>query len=248
MRKTKLQLALSSILLVTMVLLFVATTVAYFSDNKRFTNTITSGNVEILLSESAVKRDAIGNLVQDPTANRIYGTTGNEVHNYGKIYPSQTIYKDPTIQNIGSEEAWVAFKITIKDGNCDIRNVLGYENSNLINIRELFSGGLFDQTVALGKWNNFDGVVYNDNYAMVQVPEPGKNQYEFYVFVLDPLEQNKTVTVFNTMTISSDWSNTDMKEFAELTIEIEAFGVQTFNMSDCYTAMTTALPEHFNFN
>ena len=39
-----------------------------------------------------------------------------------------------------------------------------------------------------------------------------------------------------------------MQELAELTIEIEAFGVQTFNMADCYTAMTTALPEYFNFN
>lgn len=248
MRKIKLQLALSSILLATMILLFVATTVAYFSDNKQFTNTITSGNVEITLSEAAVKRDSVGHLVQDITAPRVYGGSGNEVHNYGKIYPSQTIFKDPTIKNVGSEDAWVAFKLTLDDGGGDIRKIMGYQNIDYVNIFVLFSGGLFDGAATIGTWNGFDNVIYNDEYAMIQIPNPSEDKYEFYIFVLDSLKNNEKVTVFDTMTISDEWNNAEMQEFAEFRIDVEAFGVQTFNMESCFYAMITALPEHFEFN
>lgn len=255
MRKTKLQLALSSILLVTMVLLFVATTVAYFSDHKQFTNTITSGNVEIVLSEAAVTRDSVGHLVEDKSRPRIT-SYDNATHNYGRIYPSQTIFKDPTIKNTGSEEAWVAYRITLKDGKGDLRKLLGYHLnnnpntiSNEIDISILFDGALFgDPRVHLGEWNGIDNVLYTEEYAMVQVADPANNKFEFYVFILKPLQSGEDVTFFNTMTIPNEWNNAQMQELAELTIEIEAFGVQTFNMVDCYTAMTTALPEYFNFN
>ena len=250
MEKLKTRLFLSSILLVTMVLLFVATTVAYFSDRKQFTNTITSGNVEIVLSEAAVKRDSIGHLVEDKSVPRITSYE-NGVHNYGRIYPSQTIFKDPTIHNKGTEEAWVAFKITINDGDGNLLNVLAYNvnTNNHIDIHGLFSGGFLSATsVKRGTWNGFELTIYNDDFAMIQIADPSHNIFEFYFFVLKPLAVGDAVTVFDTMTIHASWNNTDMQELANLRIDVEAFGVQTFNMPDCYTAMTTALPEHFNFN
>ena len=55
--------AFSGILLGLLVVLLVATTLAYFSDTRQVTNTITAGNVEIVLSEAQVKPDSTGNLV-----------------------------------------------------------------------------------------------------------------------------------------------------------------------------------------
>lgn len=249
MKKLKINLALSIVLLGVLTVLFVATTVAYFTDNKRLaTTTITSGNVEIVLSEAAVKRDDVGHLVQDSSVPRIFGGNGNEVNNYGEIYPSQIIYKDPTITNTGTNEAWVAFKITVKDGSGDIRKLMGYPNSNHIDIRVLFSGAIFDEGAQRGIWNNFERVIFNENYAMVQVGSPAKDKYEFYVFILKPLEKGKSVTVFDTMRIPAEWNNSEMQELAQLTIDVEAFGVQKFNFDTCFDAMTTALPEYFTFN
>lgn len=250
MEKLKTRLFLSSILLVTMVLLFVATTVAYFSDRKQFTGIITSGNVEIMLSEAAVKRDDVGNLVEDKSVPRITSYE-NGVHNYGRIYPSQTIFKDPTIHNKGTEEAWVAFKIKINDGAGNLLNVLSYPNSTSdhIDIHVLFTGGFMSApSVKRGTWKGFDLAFYNEDFAMVQIADPLNDTFEFYFFVLKPLAVGKTVTVFDTMTIPEYWNNVDMQELANLRIDVEAYGVQTFNMSDCFTAMTTALPEHFDFN
>ena len=115
MQKLKLNMALSGILLGLLVVLLVATTLAYFSDTRQVTNTITAGNVEIVLSEAQVKPDSTGNLVEDATLPRFVGGRGETEHKYGKIYPAQTIYKDPTVVNSGSEDAWIAFRITLHD-------------------------------------------------------------------------------------------------------------------------------------
>ncbi|MBE6779931.1 MAG: hypothetical protein E7545_03020 [Ruminococcaceae bacterium] len=249
MKKLKINLAVSIVLLGVLTVLFVATTFAYFTDNKRLnTSTITAGNVEIVLSEAAVKRDEVGNLVKDAAVPRIFGGSGNEIHNYGEIYPSQSIYKDPTIKNIGTDAAWVAFKVTVKDGGGDIRKIMGYTHSNHIDFHVLFSGGLLAETARIGVWNGFERVIYNDNYAMVQVGSPAKDKYEFYFFLLNPLPKGESVTVFDTMKIPAEWNNGEMQELSELVLDVEAFGVQKFNFETCFDAMTTALPEYFTFN
>ena len=248
MRKLKLNLAISGILLAVLTMLFVATTVAYFSDSKHVTNTITVGNVQILLSEASVKRDDVGHLIQDTTVSRIYGGNSDETQNYGYIYPSQSIYKDPTIENVGSEEAWVAFKVTVKDGIGDLRKLMGYPNSDHIDLRVLFSGALFSEGFERSEWNGFEKVFHNENYAMLQVGKPHEDKYEFYIFILKPLESGKKVVLFDNMTIPEEWGNLEMQELKNLVIDVEAFGVQTFNLENCYEAMTKALPKYFTFN
>jgi len=221
MRKIKLNIALTLIMLTVLVSLFVATTLAYFSDSKHVTNTMTSGNVKIALSESAVKYDQIGNLVADPSKPPIIGGSENQIHNYGKIYPSQTIHKDPTVKNIGSETAWIAFKITVKDGKGDLRKIMGYPNSDHIDIRVFFSGALFSERASMISWNGFEKVIKNDKYAMVQVGSPHLDKYEFYVFLLNPVESGEEITLFDTMTISDEWGNTEMQELSELTLTLK---------------------------
>jgi len=128
MNKSKLQVIASGCAFVLSVFLLVSATVAYFSDEVQITNTMTAGNVVIELTEAAVKREQ-GNLVENPLAPRIKGAEEATVRSYGTIYPGISIFKDPTIQNVGESDAWIAAKITFNDGDGDLSKLIGYDGA-----------------------------------------------------------------------------------------------------------------------
>ena len=92
-------------------------TMAYFTDTKAQTNTFTTGNVSIKLDEVVVQKvedstkDTYGDLVAKGDGSRT-----EDDQDYGKLYPGQKIAKDPTITNTGSEDAYIAAKITVTMG------------------------------------------------------------------------------------------------------------------------------------
>jgi len=256
--KLKLELAklkIMALVLVMCVMITVVTggSIAYFTDARQMNNVFTSGNVRVELTEAAVKDDGSGNLIEDTSADRIYGSAisdqrgGGTVNNYGVIFPGQSIFKDPTITNTSDRKAWVAAKVIISDGAGDINRIMGYPGYSEIDIETLLSGGLLDENIHVGSWNGMDDVCYNDNYSMVQiVADSVAGVYEFYFFILSPLEKNGSVTVFDNMTVPAEWGSDDMKELAQLNITIQAFAVQEHGFSDCYTAMREAFPAHFS--
>ena len=225
--------------------------IAYFSDNKEMTNVFTAGNVYISLTEAAVKNDGLGNLIEDPDSPRVEGVaidsaTGVE-HNYGVLFPGKVMYKDPTIKNTGDDPAWVAAKIILTDGDGDINKLLGYPNSQKIDIRALLSGGILDGTGVLrvGTWRGFEDACYDDAHAMVQVADATNGVYEFYFFFNAALVKDEEIVLFDTVTVDPEFTNVDMQEFANFKITVQAFAVQTFGFNDCYTAMCTAFADHF---
>lgn len=244
----KFNIYMSFILLGVLVLMLITATLAYFSDYKQTTNTMTAGNVQISLSESAVKPDGNGNLVADPSAARIYGGTDEVVNNYGKVYPAQTVFKDPTIANTGSEPAWIAAKVTLTDGAGDLSKIMGYETAEGIDIELLLGGGLLDEKVHVGTWNGLQNVCYNDRYAMVQIPNTAEGEYSFYFFMSEPVATGSSVMLFDTFEVPFEWNNAEMQHLKQLTVKVEAFGVQTMNLDNCFVAMTDAFPEYFDFN
>ena len=127
MKPLKKQLIASGILLCFSMLLFLGTTIAYFTSSKEVSNTLTAGNVYVELTEAAVKADKEGHLVEDKTKSRIIGTETETIHDYGKVFPGQMIHKDPTIKNTGNQNAWIAAKVTITDGTGDVHKIMGYE-------------------------------------------------------------------------------------------------------------------------
>lgn len=245
MKSMKLNLLMSGVLLLVCAALLVVTTFAYFSDTKRVTNTLTVGNVAISLSEAAVKHEN-GNLVEDTSKPRIFGDEQGTVNDYGKVYPAMTIHKDPTVINTGSEDAWLAMRLTVSaTGN--LAAVMGYGDVPGIDIRMLLSGALFDETVHVGKWNGFEGVNYTSRYAMLQKADPAQGTYTFYVFFKDVFSPGEKITLFNTLGFPPEWSGADMRHLVGFKMYVEAFAVQTFELEDCYTAMTEAFPTHFDF-
>ena len=227
-------------------LLFAGTTFAYFTDTQTISNTIVAGNVKIQLTEAAVKEE-MGHLVEDPSQDRVMGGEDVTVNEYGRIYPGMTIYKDPTITNVGDDAAWIAAKITISDGGNGLDDLIGYPSIPGIDIKTILSGGLLDQSATMGVWNGIPNVRYNDNYAIIQKADHTTGTYEFYVFILQTLQPNHSVTLFDQFEMPAEWTSGELKNMSQLTIHVQAYGVQLFDMTSCYQAMTTAFASEFSF-
>lgn len=221
--------------------------IAYFTDAKENTDVFTVGNIYITLTQTAVKADENGNLVADTESERIEGNDLGTptVTNNGKLFPGKTIAKDPTIKNVGNDDAWICAKVIIEDGSRDIHKLYGYEGYAEIDIEGLLVGGLLDEQVHVGVWNGMQDVCYNENYAMVQVADAVSGKYEFYFFILEKTEKDDEIVVFEQIFIDEFFGNEEMKELAELKITVQAFAVQSFGFSDCYKAMRTAFGDHF---
>ena len=236
----------SFILLGAILITLVGTTLAYFTVTRQSTNnTLTAGNITIVLSEAAVKAEPSGNLAEDPQMPRIIGGRDTVFNNYGKVYPGQTIFKDPTILNTGTLPAWIAAKITFTDGAGDLTKVMGYEGYEDIDIEVLLSGGLLDEGTRFGVWNGIPNVTYNDRYAMIQVPNAAQGRFEFFFLILAPMDSGQSVTLFDHILFPPEWNNAEMQQLADLTIHIEAFGVQATQTDNCLGAMSEAFPKHF---
>ena len=246
MTKEKFQLILSFACFGLAILLFAGTTFAYFSDTKEITNTMTAGNVSIELSEAAVKSVG-GNLVEDTSQKRVLGGTDATVHNYGRLYPGMSIHKDPTIKNTGDEPAWIAAKITVTDGAGDLQQIMGYDGYAGIDIKTMLSGGIIGQRAHSGTWNGIENVRYTDDFAIVQKADALTGTYEFFIFILQPLEAGEDVVLFDELSVPPEFSSQDMQHLADLKIHVQAYAVQLFDLNSCYEAMVKAVSSHFPF-
>ena len=247
MKNVKKLLFIEAIVLLLAILMFAQTTFAYFSSRTKTTATITAGDVAIVLSEAAVKRDASGHLIEDKEKTRIFGTSDGAIHDYGVVFPGQKIFKDPTIMNTGTNDAYIAAKMTISDGVGDIHRVIGYADYKEIDLEMMFGGGFLDRLgeTTFGDWHGIEAVSYNDDFAIAQIPKPEENKYDIYFFILKPSKHGESIKLFTEMFFSGEFNNEQMKEFAELRVDIHAFAVQTFGFESCYEAMLGALPDHF---
>lgn len=244
----KFNLYLSCILLVVFVMMFLAATIAYFTDSKQAAATLTSGNVRITLVESPIKPDGQGNLVKDPEGILVVGHSETEAPlSYGRVYPGMTICKDPTITNTGDRPEWIAAKVTLTDGDGDLHKIMGYPGYAEIDIEQLLSGGLLDEHVDVVDWNGIPDVCINERYAMIQIADGAEGKYEFIFLMLQPLAVGESVTIFDKIEFNRMWNNEQMKELASLGIQVQAYGVQLFDMNDCLQAMAEAFPDHFPF-
>lgn len=223
-------------------------TLAYFSDTKAQTNTFTSGFVGITLNEAVVEENAEGNLVAKSDRSRT-----DKDQSY-KLYPGMTVTKDPTITlTAGSEDAYIAAKITIKGDLLDLYGVEGYSN---LEITQFVSGGLI-QTGSTQSYNwNGLSMIYTDTNGNVSYQDAtnGNNQeWVMYLFLKDVKKANETITLFDTLTISKDYNNTEMAKVNGATVKVEAFAVQAHgfdaNQTDatnCFKAMKAAFPDQFS--
>ena len=249
MNKKIISLAVALLLIVVAAL---SATFAYFQDTDYVKNEFTVGNVEIDLTEGAwVKNDATGNIEPKGDGSRLFeGETALEdsINNYGKLYPGMSIYKDPIVENTGSEDAYVAIKLTITDGEGDITKIAElFPYAPYINVSKIVSGGLSVDGMTyvpndpiLGT----DGIHTTDDVTVKQVPK-GNGVWEIYLFATKALKTGESVEFFNTITIPETWDHAEMSEFVNFDIEIQAYATQTNGFANCVEAVTTAFGMSF---
>ncbi|MBO5702784.1 MAG: hypothetical protein J6S71_10125 [Clostridia bacterium] len=253
MKKKILAVALATIMIVIAV---TGATLAYMKDSHKATNTFTVGNVKIELSEAQVKKDAsTGNIVEDNTLPRLINAGiayGDPITGVGNLYPAQTAHKDPTIKNIGSEDAYIAAKITISStpdaGEKKLYDVMGLAGTDLLDIGGFVTGGLISVPTDPANNKIVDGglVCSNASYLIYQRVEGGK--YVFYIFLEGAKAKDFEQVLFTTLNIPKTWDNAEIAALKGLTIDIEAYAVQTNSFATCYAAMTTAFPTQFSFS
>ena len=87
-------------------------TLAYFTDEDNATNTFAMGSVDILLDEAPVDYEPeTYTWVADFEADRVKANTYGDEE--GLLYPGAVLPKDPTIHNVGLNDAYVRLKLTI---------------------------------------------------------------------------------------------------------------------------------------
>ncbi|MBQ3256984.1 MAG: hypothetical protein IJA67_06200 [Oscillospiraceae bacterium] len=227
-------------------------TLAYFTDTDEATNTFTAGNVDIDLTEAVVKADERGNLIADGDKRNDVGDAEDDiddVFDYGKLYPGQSVFKDPTIKNLGSENAYVAAKIIVKDGpNSDLNEVMGTGYNDLLGIQTLISGGIVKENDTMKAYNNLAPVYGDDTYSVYQVADRASGTYTFYVFFENALVTGEEKVLFDTIQIPASWDNEEMAHLVDLTITVEAYATQEYGFANCFEAITTAFPDAFKFS
>ena len=197
---------------------------AYFTDTKSVENVFSVGEVKITLDEAKVVLDSQKHATADLTVR--VTTTSQEPQNYGNLYPGFSITKDPTITNVGSEEAYVGAKILITTTN-------GITEDNVAYFENLLKGGLLPQsTDAI-----VDGRLVGNAYEISII----------YKRALAGATQNEkdSVVLFDTLSIPSNYNNDQMAQYKGMKITVTAYAVQSVGMTDAATALKAAFPAVF---
>ena len=223
-KSTKKKLIAIGICFVILVASILSNTIAYFSDEEKVANTFVSGNVEIKLDEAVVVKDAHGDFVTET------GRT-EDGQEYGTIYPGMKITKDPTITNIGVEDAYLAAKV-------DISGATGTD------IVALLSGGALDSANAtfVNSKAEAEAVTGDPDYIIY------KSADTVYIFVMNKIQKDGTVELFETLTIPTNWDNDEITLIKNLKIDVTAYGIQTYGFDNGYDAAMEAFGDSvFNF-
>ena len=201
-----------------------AGTYAYLMDSESQVNTFTTGKVYITLDEVVVEKDEeTGNLVPKIEDEKEVRTSENQEY---KLFPGMTVDKDPTITlDEGSEDAWIAAKITLEKYDC-------YDDG-------LLRGGIFHvEPVAEGE--RLYEVVADEKNGTENHPN-----YVYYIYVTKPMVAKESIVLFEELWIPFSWDNDDMKALDEMKIQVEAYGVQANGFATCQEAMYAAYDDVF---
>ncbi|MBQ9099438.1 MAG: hypothetical protein IJY50_08445 [Clostridia bacterium] len=230
-----------------LVLSIASATMAYFTDTHSVTNTFTVGDVDITLTEAAVMQDETnGNIVADPNADPVRVENGIDFGTaYGSLFPMQSICKDPTINNVGSEQAYIGAIITIANGEdkvagADVTKLLTFTGDAAADLDELavnvtdFLVGLIDSGVATVSYAKVDGTV--KVYIVVKAAVAGNNAAG-------------DIDLFQSVKIADKWDNAQMKNLSDLEITVDAYATQVAGMgNDPVAALNTAFEDIFPTN
>lgn len=162
----KKEIALIATAAITLATLAVGNTLAFFTDQGKVDNVVTMGNVKITLTEPEFKN----------TTNGTYSV---------EFMPGDVITKDPTVTNVGDNDAYVRCKVNIVNGSSDS------------------SGAVLTQAEKDELLKNLN--INADAWAL------SGDGYYYYQKILPKTAsgQNTSTQLFNTVTIPLKWGSSD---------------------------------------
>lgn len=177
MKKKSILVAAIAVMLVAA--LVVGGTLAYFTDTKRADNTFTVGNVKINLIEQERGENGLQDFTPKKALYPIVGSAQGEKDEHGMPIAKNYVDKMVTIQNTGSEKAYIrayfAIPSALDDGKETFNaglNVLHFNFGNKVAENGAITSTYDNewQWKHDGKWNYFettmaDGIKYNVYYA-----------------------------------------------------------------------------------
>ena len=196
-----------------LVLSIASATIAYFTDTESATNTFTLGDVDITLSEI---NPATGVLAV------VTGEEGNTGFQYTNKYPGQTFAKQPTITNVAKDAAYVAGIITLGSGE---KASVNAQLKTDAEVKAFLAGG------ALNAATGYSTKIVRDTTA---------DTITIYIIATAPLAKDGTVVLFENVVIPAGWDRAEMEKFAELTISVQAYAVQTAGFDTAEAAIEAA--------
>ncbi len=175
-----------------MAIAVVGTSLAYFTDVKTAKNTFTIGNVDIELDEADVN-------------NPNKRVTENEY----EVYPGMTVTKDPTVHNVGANDAYIRATVTVQNW--------------MVECPAYFPGSSATDSDSLLLIVD----AFGEGWSVVKVTTQEKD-VSFVLKYDKVLESGKDTTpIFKEVTIPTAIKNDD--SFGDITVQAEA--IQAENLS-----------------
>lgn len=251
--KKKLTLVVTCIVLVAAMV--IGGTLAYFTDTKNATNTFTVGNVKINLIEQQRGKNGLVPFEQNKKLYPIVGSAQGEKDEYGMPIAKNYVDKMVTIQNTGSEKAYIRAYFAIPSALDD-----GYETFNAgMNVLHFNFGNKVENGVVTStegaewiwthgsKWNYFettlsDGIKYNVYYAdYYQAVDAGATTEQLvqgvYLDKTFDMKDGKPMAFGKEFAVDAgwDWSNVSCPVFA-VACQAEGFDNATAAMEAAFGA------------
>ncbi len=211
----------------------IAGTLAYLTDKDDVQNTFAVGNVDITLFESEVEigenEDGFYSYVDKDGEDRTVKS-----NTYEDLVPGSTICKDPTVTNVGSEDAYI--RVTLKHNN----NTAIFTNFT----EEEFLNSVFglSETMDLAEhidvaWTLADGTFGAEDANVRDLSGELEADEKVYVFYFkEALAKDEAITLFTKINVPTTFDNAEMAAFAGLEIDIHADAIQANGFDDVMEA------------
>ena len=192
--------------IVLLAVLVIGGLVAYFTDTETRTNVLTLGNVDIQLNETGWTNSTGTNYTLDAANN---------------IVPNQAIAKDPSVSNIGENDAYVFLKVevpyaSVKTGTATTPTA-----------QDLFTMDIdtTNWTLVSGAANGGSTTTNTNTYVYVYGTGTAKAN------MTKLTKNNSTSKLFNTVTFADVNDPTELTSVS-LNIKVTAYGIQADGLSE----------------
>lgn len=244
-------------LVVALVAIAAVGTLAYFTDTDNATNTFTVGNVSIDLIEQQRGENGLVPFEQNKKLYPIVGSAQGEKDEYGMPLAKNYVDKMVTIQNTGSEKAYIRAYFAIPSALDD-----GYETFNAgLNVLHFNFGNKVENGVVTStegaewiwthgnKWNYFettiDGIKYNVYFAdYYQAVDAGATTEQLvqgvYLDKTFDIKDGKCYAFGKEVTLDDGWS------WRSVSCPVFAVACQAEGFDSAAAAMDAAFGANYN--